>query len=275
VPARLAATLALFALAAFPARAQTPLELAQRLYERAAVGAQLAPIPGQFAQGLEAQRGKLPPEVIATLVEAGRKSFAEDALRGEIVADVAQKMKADDIVKTLDWLDGLVGRRVTQAEASAAASVGGEAMRSWFESRKDKPPHPARDALIAELIRATRAVETGSGFIEAISLGIAVGMDATQPVEKRIGVAGLRSRLRAAMPPQRLREDVAAILPPTYDYAYREVSDADLADYDKFSGSPLGQRYNEAVSAALAGALARASVRVGEKMPDTAEKKQI
>ena len=275
MPARLATTLAVFALAAFPARAQTPLELAQRLYERAAIGAQLASIPGQFAQGIEEQRGKLPDETIATLVEAGKKSFAEDVLHGEIVADVAQTMKADDIVKTLDWLDGLVGRRVTQAEASAAASMGPEAVRSWLESRKDKPPHPARDALIAELMRTTRAVETGAGFIEAISLGIAVGMDATQPVEKRIGLAGLRSRLRAAMPPQRLRDDVAAILPPTYSYVYREVSDADLADYVKFSGSPLGLRYNEAVSGALVGALARASVRVGEKMPDTTEKKRI
>jgi len=272
--AALAATLAALALAA-PLQAQTRLELAERLYERAAIAAQLEPIPAQFAQGLEDYRGKIPDEVIAALVEAGKKSFAEDVLHPEVVTNIAQKMKREDIVKTLDWLDGLTGRRVTLAEAGAAASLGTPAMQAYFESEKKKPPHPKRDAMIAELIRTTRAVEIGAGFIEATSLGIAVGMDASQPVEKRIGVPGLRARLRAAMPPKKLRENVAAMLPPMYGYVYREVSDADLAAYVKFSASPLGQRYSEAAAAALVGALARASVRVGEKMPNVPEKQQI
>jgi hypothetical protein len=255
--------------------AQTPLELADRLYERAAIAAQVRPIPAQFAQGLEDYRGKIPDETIAALVDAGKKSFAEEALHPQIVADLAKKMKAEDMVKTLDWLDGLPGRRVTLAEAGAAASVGTDAMRAWLESENGKPPRPGRDKAIADLIRATRAVEIGAGFIEATSLGIAVGMDATQPVEKRIGVPGLLARLRAAMPPPKLRENVAAILPPTYRYVYREVSDADLDAYVKFSASPLGQRYSEAVAVALVGALTRASVGVGEKMPAVAEKKRI
>ena len=65
------------------------------------------------------------------------------------------------------------------------------------------------------------------------------------------------------------------MLPPMYAYVYRDVSDADLAQYVKFSGSPLGSRYSEAVAGALAGALLRASVRVGEKMPAVPEKKLI
>jgi hypothetical protein len=275
MPARLAGALAVLALVSSPLAAQTQLELAGRLYERAAIAAQLAPIPGQFAQGLEEYRGKLPDGAIAALLEAGKTSFAEEALRGGIVAEVARRMAAEDIRKALDWLDGLAGRRVTLAEASAAASVGTEAMRAWLEGEKGKPPKPKRDGMIGELIRTTRAVEIGAVFIEAVALGIAVGMDATQPVEKRIGAAGLRSRLRAAVPPERLRSDVAAMLPPMYAYVYREVSDADLAAYAKFSASPLGQRYSEAVAAALVGALTRASVRVGEKMPAVPERKQI
>jgi len=262
-------------LAGSPLAAQTRIELAERLYERAAIAAQIAPIPAQFAQGLDEYRGKVPDEAIATLADAGRKSFAEEALRGEIVADIARKMTAEDITRTLDWLDGLAGRRVTLAEASGAASMGTEAMRAWLEGEKQKAPRPERDGMIAELIRGTRAVEIGAGFIEATSLGIAVGVDATQPVEKRIGFAGLRARMRVAMPPERLRADVAAMLPPMYGYVYREVSDADLAAYVRFSASPLGQRYSEALAGALVGALARASVRVGEKMPTVPERKRI
>jgi hypothetical protein len=274
VPARLAGALALLALSA-PAPAQTPLELADRLYERAAVAAQIGPIPGQFVQGLEEHRGSVPDEAIAALAEAGRRSFAEEALRSDIVAALARQMKPEDMVKTLDWLDGLAGRRVTLAEAAAAGSVTKANVEAWLEAEKGKPPRPARGKAIAELIRDTRAVEIGAGFIEATSLGIAVGMDATQPVEKRIGVAGLRMRLRAAMPPGRLREDIAAMLPPMYAYVYREVSDADLDDYVRFCASPLGQRYSEALAAALVGALTRASVRVGEKLPSLPDKNKV
>jgi hypothetical protein len=275
MPARLARTLAVAALAAFQAQAQTPLELAERLYERAAMAEQIRPIAAQFTEGLEEYRGKIPDPVIADIAEAARKIFAEEALRAEIVAAIAQKMKPEDMVRTLDWLDGLTGRRVTLAEASSASSANAQNVRAYAESRKKKPPNPKRDAAIADLIRATGAVELGASLIEAIALGIAVGTDATEPVEKRIGLPGLRARLRAAMPPEKVREAMGATLPPMYAYIYREVSDADLAAYVKFSASPLGRRYNEAASGALTGALAGASVRVGEMLPAAQEKKQV
>jgi len=161
------------------------------------------------------------------------------------------------------------------AEAKGAASMSQESMQAYLEGAKQKPPNARRDGMISDLIAASRSVEIGAGFIEATSLGIAVGMDATQPVEKRIGVAGLRARLRAVMPPEKLRADMGTMLPPMFGYVYRDTSDADLAAYVKFSGSPAGKRYNEAVSTALIGALARASVRVGEMLPTAAEKKQI
>src|SRR5258705_2714114 len=274
---RLAAAVAVLAFFAPPGHAQSkqPLELAGRLYDRAAIAAQIRPIPAQFEQGLRDYRDKIPDEVIAALVEAGKKSFAESALRGDIVSAIARKMSTLDIKRTLAWLDSPAGKRVTLAEAKGAASMSQESMQADFDGEKQKPPNPRRDGMIADLITATRSVEIGAGFIEATSLGIAVGMDATQPVEKRIGAAGLRARLRAALPPEKLRADMGAMLPPMFGYVYRDTSDADLAAYVKFSSSPLGKRYNGAVSAALIGALARASVRVGEMLPAAAEKKQI
>lgn len=274
---RLAGTVALLALLAPPGHAQSKqaLELAGRLYERAAIAAQIQPIPAQFEQGLQDYRDKIPGEVIAALVEAGKRSFAEPALRGDIVSAIARKMNAADIELTLAWLDTPAGGRVTLAEAKGAASMSQESMQAYLDGAKQKPPNARRDGMIADLITASRSVEIGAGFIEATSLGIAVGMDATQPVEKRIGVAGLRARLRAVMPPEKLRADMGAMLPPMFGYVYRDTSDADLAAYVKFSGSPAGKRYNEAVSTALIGALARASVRVGEMLPTAAEKKQI
>ena len=262
IPMR-AAILAL-ALLAPQAHAQSTLEQARRLYESAGLAAQVQSIPAQFEQGLSDYRGKMPDETIAALAEAGKKSFAAEALREEIVGTLAQKLTPADIARTLAWLDAQPGRRITLAEESAARSMTRQNMEAYFESEKNKPANRRRAGLLAHLIEATRAVDIGASFIEAISLGIAVGMDAAQPVEKRIGVANLRARLRAAMPPEKVRATVGAMLPPMYDYIYRGIKDAELAAYVRFNASGLGQRYNEAVTAALAGALTRASVRVGE-----------
>jgi hypothetical protein len=270
-----AAALLALALCAPPGHAQPAqaLELAGRLYLRSGLAAQMQTIPAQFEQGLEDYRGKLPDEVIAALAESGKKAFAEDALRDEIVRALAHKLPPADMKKTLAWLGGPVGRRVTRAEELAAGKTTQENMRAYLES--EKPVKPGRARSIADLIEASNAVEIGASFIEAISLGLAVGMDAAQPVEKRVGVSNLRARQRAVMPPEQVRATVGAMLPPMYRFIYRSTGDADLAAYVKFSRSPLGQRYNEAATAALLAAMAGASVRVGEALPAAAERKQI
>jgi len=274
---RSAGMLAALAVFAPPVHAQSTetLELANRLFERAGLTAQLQSFPAQFEQGLSQNRGKVPDEVIAALAEAGKKSFAVDALREEIVRALAGKLPAADMRQVLAWLDGRVGRRMTLAEESAAGSMTPENMQAHFESEKQKPPSQKRAGLIADLIAATKAVEISASFIEAMSLGIAVGMDAAQPVEKRIGFSNLRARLRAAMPPDKLRANLSAALPALHRFVYRRISDADLAAYVGFNSSPLGQRYNQASTEALAEALTRASVHVGEIMQAAPEKKKI
>src|SRR5262249_611224 len=106
-----------------PGPAQRAVEVAERLYEGAGLAAQVRPIPDQFEQGLEDQRGKMPEEMIAALAAAGRKSFAEEALRGDIVAEFARRMEAEDIRKTLDWLDGLPRPPLTPPHPASAATL--------------------------------------------------------------------------------------------------------------------------------------------------------
>jgi hypothetical protein len=266
---------AVLALVALAGCAQfQPQDLAGRLYLSAGLDAQVRSIPGEFAQGVEDYRGQAPEEVIAALADAGRKGFAPEALREEIVGTLAQKLTASEMKEAVAWLESEVGRRLIGAEESAVGNLSKKNLDAYLALERGKPAAPGRDALLAELIRETNAVEIGASFIEAISLGIAVGMDATQPAEKRIGVAGLRLRLRAAMPPQRLRADLNATLPAMYGYMYRSIGDADLAAYVRFNGSSLGKRYNDAVTAAFVQALTRASVRVGE-MIDVPQREKV
>lgn len=269
-----AAALAVFVGSAH-AQPMAPLELAERLFERSGLAAQLQPLPEQFVMGLSQDRGGMPEEVVAALAEAGRKSFAVAALREEIVSTLARALPVADMKRVLAWLDTRVGRSMTMAEESAAGKLTQENMQAYFESEKLKPADPKRARLIAELVAAVNAVEIGATLIEAMSLGIAVGMDSTQPVEKRIGVSNLRSRLRAVMPPDKLRANMSATFPAMYGFVYRQIGDADLAAYVKFNKSPLGRRYNQATTEALTAALTRASVRVGEIIQGTPGKEKI
>jgi uncharacterized protein DUF2059 len=262
--------------AAHPAAAQTPgaLELAGQLFERTGLGAQLEPLAAQFQEGVQQNRGKLPDELLAALAEAGRLSYAVPALRTEIVPLIARKLNAADTKQVLAWLDAPLGRRVTMAETESGA-MSDDKLQAWLEGEKGKPASPRRERLIADLLTAGNAIEIGANFIEAMSLGIAVGMDAAQPAEKRLGIAVLRERLRAYMPPDKLRANLSATMPVMYGYTYRAISDPDLAAYLKFNQSPLGTRYNKALADAVAEALTHASVRVGELVQSGPGKKQI
>jgi hypothetical protein len=266
--------LALAALAP-PAHAQSKeaLELAGRLFQRCGLAAQLESLSAQFEQAVAENRGQAPDEVLRALADAGKISYSTEALRAEIVPLFARKLAPADMKRALAWLESDAGRRITRAEESASGRMTKEVLQAFGESRKDKPASAARVKLFADLDAATDSVEVSAIFIEAMTLGIAVGLDAAQPEENRIGVAGVRARLRTIMPPDKLRAEIAGSMPAMDAYAYRDIGDAALAAYRKFNRSPSGKLYNRAVSEVLAEALAGASVRVGELM--AADKTQI
>jgi hypothetical protein len=270
----IAAALAIFAPSGHAQSTET-LALANRLFERAGLAVQLQSFPAQFAEGVAQSRGKVPDEVLAAASDAGRKAFALAVLREDIVGALAAKFPEADMQGALQWLEGEIGRRMTLAEESATGSLTPENMRAYFESEKKKPAGPRRAALIADLMEATNSVEVSSRLFEALALGVMVGMDSAQPVEKRLGIATLEARLRAALPPGKVRATMSASIPSIYGFTYRATSDSDLEAYVKFSKSELGRRYNGAVMDAYTGALARASVRVGEIIQTAPEKKKI
>ena len=257
------------------AQSKDAVGLADRLYERCGLAAQLGSFPAQFEQGVSQNRGKMPDELLAAIAQAGKTSFDPEKLRKDIVRSLAQKMPAADMKQVLAWLDGPVGRRITLAEERASGTMTPENMNVFFERQKKEPPGEKRVQLIDALIKAVKAVDVNANLIEAMALGIAVGADTMQPVQKRIGVSGLLVRLREAMPPEKLRASMAAALPGMMSYTYRNVSDADLAAYVALNRSALGVRYNGAVSAALAEALSRAGVRIGELLDPDSRKKSI
>jgi hypothetical protein len=255
--------LALWMLVAGAAQAQDPATLAQRLVERSGLGAQLRSVPKSFEEQMERSFGRIPDELRVVVTEAGREAFKPEPMAHEVANAVVRTLKPEAIQNALAWLDTEVGRRVTLAEVhSSDGDVASR--RQYAEQAKKDPPATRRQQLIGEIAATTSQVELGMNLLKAIVLGVAIGTDSMQPVENRAGRLFVREHAENAFPKERLRAGLHAMMPGIVAYNYRDVSDADLAAYIAFLRSADGKRYNDAMTAAYAEAMAAASVRLGD-----------
>lgn len=271
---RIALLAALLAIApGAEARPNEALEVARRLLHNSGLAVQLKSFPRQVEQDLATAQGRLPDELLNALRIAAKDSFSPAAMQDDLVRGIAARLTIGEMRKALVWLDTDLGRRMTRVEELAAEQLTPESLQAYAEGMKRRPLSAKRGELIAGLAAATKAVEGTANIIEGVALGIAVGMDSMQPVQKRLGMAALSEQLRQSMPPERIREAIGAVTPVMYAYTYREVSDADLEAYLAFNRSNSGVRYNDAMMGALTEALAKAGLRVGAAIDSALNRK--
>jgi hypothetical protein len=263
IPAVLSLVVLLSVPYAVQAQSAEALETAGRLVTRSGLAGQLKSYPRQMDEELAQARGNLPDEVLEALRDAARISFSAEEMQREITQHLAVNMALADMQQSLVWLESDAGQRMARAEEAASASMSQQVLQEYLTEYQQNPPSAQRAELIDGLIEATRSVEHGAHSVESIALGVAVGMNASQPVQNRIGLAELQAHLRTALPPEQLRVHMAAVLPVLFAYTYRGASDADLSQYLEFNRSPLGNRYNDAVMAAFIESMTRASVKMG------------
>lgn len=253
----------LFLLLAGAARAQDAAQLAQRLVERSGLAVQLQSVPKSFEDQMAAMRGKAPDDLVLALTAAGREAYRPGAMTQEITRNLADTLKPDEMRRMLAWLETGVGRRVTLAE-ERASSLNEERLQRYLEETKAKPPGAQRQKLIQEVLEVTSGLEFGARLLEGMALGVAIGMDSTQPAQKRAGVALLRKQIERVMPKEQVKAQLREAMPAILGYTYREVSDADLSGYVAFLRSADGKRANDAITEAFTQAMVAASVRLGQ-----------
>jgi len=263
----------LWAVLAGAAQAQDALKLAQRLVERSGLAVQLQSTPKNFEEQIAAARGKVPDDLLFALTEAGREAYRPELMARDIAQTLAESLKPEEMQRVIAWLDAGLGRRVTLAEERASASMNEESLRRYAEQTKAKPPGAQREKLIQDMIEATSGLEFGVRLLEGTALGVAIGMDSTQPVQNRAGAALLRKQIEAAMPKEQLKAQLRVAMPAMMGYTYREVSDADLAAYVAFLRSADGKRANDAITEAFTQAMVAASVRLGQLVDQRSTKR--
>jgi hypothetical protein len=255
------------------AQSAEALETAGRLVSRSGLAVQLESYPKQMDEELAQAGGQLPEAVLQALRDAARISFSAEQMQRQITQHLAANMALADMKQALVWLESDAGQRMVRAEEAAANNLSQQVLQDYLTEYRQNPPSSRRANLIAGLIEATRAVEHSAHAVESIALGVAVGMNAAQPVQNQVGLEQLRSHLRTVLPPEQLRAQMAGMMPVLFAYTYHDASDADLEQYLAFNQSPLGNRYNDAVMAAFIEALTRASVSMGPLIEQGLKKK--
>jgi hypothetical protein len=272
---KLAYPLVLWVVFSGVAQAQDPAQLAQRLVERSGVAVQLQAVPKSFTDQLPQLRGQVPDELLLALTDAGREAYRPELMAKEIAGILAQTLQPAEMRKAIGWLETGVGRRVTLAEERASASMDEASLKRYAEQTKNQLPSARRQKAIEELIDVTGSLDFTAKLIEGTALGMAIGMDSTQPVQKRVGVAFLRKQIEKVMPKEQLKETLRQAMPGIFGYTYREVNDADLEAYLAFLRSPDGKRVNDAITDAFGQAMIAASVRVGQLVDQRAPKQPV
>lgn len=255
------------------AQSAEALETAERLVTRSGLAVQLKSYPRQMDDELSLARGHLPDVVLEALRDAARISFSAEEMQRQITQHLAANMALEDMTQALVWLESDAGRRMARAEEETANNMSHQLLQDYAIEYQQNRPSSHRADLIAGLVEATRSVEHSAYAVESIALGVAVGMNAAQPVQNQIGLEQMRAHLQTVLPPEQLREEMAGMMPVLFAYTYREESDSDLTQYLAFNQSALGNRYNDAVMAAFIDALTRASVSMGPLIEQGLKKK--
>jgi Uncharacterized protein conserved in bacteria (DUF2059) len=270
---RIATLLTLACLApAAAAQSSDAASLAQRLITSCGLSVQLPGFAGRMKAQMEELRSQVDAAIVPALAEAAVEAFRPDVLEADIVRDIEQRLSIDDMNAALAFLDTPAGRRVTRAEEQASTRTPAE-LEEYVRELKQKNPRDVRLSLVQELIAASYVEDITVRGMQAIALGVALGMDSTQPRERRIGRANIERHVKKVLPEEEIKQDLRLSLPVGYLYTYRNIDDADLRAYLGFLRSESGKRYTEQMTEAFMGALVRASVRLG-KLVDQRNLKQ-
>jgi hypothetical protein len=257
------------------AQAQDAAKLAQRLVQMSGLEVQLRSVPKGFEEQMTALKGKVPDDLLFALADAGKVAYQPEMMAKEIATTLATTLKPAEMQKVIAWLETDVGRRVTIAEETSSSTMDEKSLARYAEATKAKPPSAQRQKLIQDLVEVTNSVDFGATLMEGTTLGLAIGMDSTQPVEKRVGAALLKKQIEKVMPKQQVKAVLRESMPGIYAYTYREVSDSDLKSYLAILRSEDGKRVNDAITEAFLQAMVAASLRMGQLVDQRNPKRPV
>lgn len=204
-----------------------------------------------FSQALAAAqlryRDTLPPALYQALLESSNRRFAPQAMDQRALGSLRSKLA--DPQPALQFFQSETGSKVIADEIRASRS---DQLALYSQGLPRSDAGAVRRQLISQLGKSLPAREAGA----EVSLALA-GVAADSLSEMLPGVLGdgqTQELLNTQR--ERLQQQIGADLDNTLLYVYRDLSDAELQDFIRFSESPAGRNYYQAALLALRAAMA-------------------
>jgi hypothetical protein len=157
---------------------------------------------------------------------------------------------------TAAWLRTPLARKVVALEIASAEPAAQQRVAEFVAALTSNPPTQRRAELVRHLDWATASTETSADILAAVARGITMAVSAAGPAEQRLRPGQIEDRV--AQVRARANEGLREAQMASALYAYRDLTDDELAAYVLFSASEAGRWYNVAMRKALVSALNRA-----------------
>lgn len=215
------------------------------LYELAGWPQQREHFSAALVNAQQRYQGSLPPAVFQTLVDNSNRRFAPQAIDQRALASLRQGLP--DPLPAIRFFDSPLGRAVVAREVLATSPA---ELQRHADGLPQMNASAARRALVQRLGKALPAREAGA----EVSLALA-GVAADSLSQMLPGLSGL---LGSGTPQdmlsgqrERLMQQIDGQLENTLLYVYRDLSDAQLAEFLAFAESVEGQVYYRAALQAI------------------------
>jgi len=266
VGAWLVLLVALFSVA--PARAQIDAATAETLVKRSGLWEAMASLGPQVRAGMlqSLAQSPRPPsaeaqERIGRVIDA---AFAPGPLRAACIAVVAAETPASAVAPLQAWLQSALGQRLTEVEVAASRSTEPPETATRAGAAAYQAATPARQALIDDHVRTTRAPDLMHEAMVATALAVARGVAAANPELPRPSLAELEGFLRGqkaqAMP------GMTMFMTAGTARTYASVPDAEMAEYLMFLKTDAAQQFNDAAAKGLIRAISEAGEAMGRNL---------
>lgn len=229
---------------------------ADELLELSGLKIQLEAILAGIRVQLLGTQGRLSAQDRAVIDRIAARHFSAEMLYARMRLDLERSVDAARLEGTLAWYRSPLGRRITRAEIAAIASADEEAVIPW--------PSDARIELVQRLDASGGAAETAVDVTLAVLRSLTRALEPFRPVHLRQTPDQLEDRL-ARVRTEALTPIRIACLQNML-FTYRDLADAELAEYVRFMESAAGQWYAATMSGALVGAVSVAAELVAVEL---------
>ena len=198
---------------------------------------------------IQTQLGTLEAEERARVDQVAAVAFGAERLQALVRDSLSAKVDDAKVAHAITWFRTAAGRKITAAETAAGMPQAQEAIATFARARAANPTDPKRLERLRQLDEVAGTSEFSFDALMAVADGLRRGAEPFMPAERRRDTASVERDIAGARP--KAVEEFRAATLVSLEFAYRDISDADLDAYLVFLGSPGGRWLTAEIHQAL------------------------